>query len=160
MNTAPQTGEPSSGPVPLMQVAMSLLHELPGLVRDRLELMGLEVKRAAGVLVTMVLMVVAAAIMAMTAWALLWALLVSLMVLAGVLPWGALSIALAVNVAVAAVLLWQARLRWAQLDLPATRRHLSFTPSPRAGGPDPQSRPPAPNNHTTAPHGTQPAHGG
>ena len=143
---------------PLAQEALSLWRDLPGLLRDRLELMGLEVKRAARALVTMLVLSVAAALMAMTAWALLWALLVSLMVHLGLVQWGALLIAFAVNVVAAAVLVWRATLQWPQLDLPATRRHLSFTPSPRASMPDPLDAQPPTHPPTGSTHVPQPAH--
>ena len=158
MSASPDAAKAPPAPLPLIQQALSLWRDLPGLVGDRLELMGLEVRRAARALVTMLVLSVAAALMAMTAWALLWALLVSLMVHLGMVPWGALLIALSVNVVSAAVLVWQATLRWSQLDLPATRRHLSFGLPPRAAQPDPRASHPPPNSTTGSPHDPQPAH--
>jgi len=158
VSAPPAAEKAQTARLPLRQQALALLDDLPGLVRDRLELMGLEVKRAARALVIMLVLSVAAALMVMTAWALLWALLVSLMVQFGLPQWGALLVALAANLGAAAVLAWQATLRWPQLDLPATRRHLSFSPSPRASMPDPQRAQPPPNPITGTPHDPQPAH--
>lgn len=107
----------------------ALLKDLPGLVGDRVELLSLELQRAGRALAQIVALVVAAAILGVTAWLVLWAGLVGVMVAAG------LSLALALVVAFVLNLLavWLALRRLKRLlpllKLPATRRHLTLSPS-------------------------------
>ncbi len=101
-----------------------LLQDLPRLVSDRVELLLLELQRAARALMQVVALGVAVAILGVTAWLLLWTGAIRLLMLAGLSIDGALLVALAVN-GLGMVLAWR-RLRrlLPELSLPATRRHL------------------------------------
>lgn len=101
-----------------------LWDELPALVNDRIELLSLELQRAGVALVQIVVLIVAAAILLVTAWLVLWGAVVMALVGLG-LPMGwALLIVLLVNVAAAAWAGLRARRLLPALRLPATRRHL------------------------------------
>ena len=140
----PQTPPPGDdaaadpGATSLLGTVASLLRDLPGLVSDRLELLGLELKQAGAALAKILVFLVAAAFFAFTAWLLLWAGIVSLLVGFG-LYWGwAVLIALLLNLGAGAVALMQTKKLLPQLRLPATRRHLTLdglTPPP-ASHPD------------------------
>jgi len=159
VSPAPTGSDAGAAPLPLLEQAQALWRELPGLVSDRVELLVLELKRAGGALARMLVMGVAAILLAMTAWGLFWALVVSLLVQSGLALWGALFIALVVNAAAAAGLAWRLKALLPRLDLPATRRHLQFTPSPL-----PSTTPPPHNDRAPikppagASHDPQPAH--
>lgn len=115
----------------LFAQAQGLLRELPGLVSDRFELLSLELRRAGSALVKIVVLVLAAAILGITAWLVLWAALVGGLIVLGLHWSAALLVALLINlVAIAVALLWARRLL-PLLQMPATRRHLTPTPSPR-----------------------------
>lgn len=116
-------------PEPLLQVVRGLLRELPGLIGDRVELASLEMRRAGEALVRITVLVVAAAILGVTAWLALWAVLVALLVQFGLHPIVALLLAVVANLAVAVWAVLRARTMLRLLGLPATRRHLSFSPS-------------------------------
>jgi uncharacterized membrane protein YqjE len=122
--------------------------EVPGLLNDRVELLSLELQRAGNALVQIVVMTLAAAILGLTAWLVLWAALVMALVTAGLAPVWALAIALLVNLAAAAWAVKRARSLLPLLRLPATRRHLMISPSPtpRAGSTEapPHDRPDTP----------------
>lgn len=119
----------TAGPEPLLQVLRGLLHELPGLIGDRVELASLELRRAGEALVKISVLVVAAAILGVTAWLALWFLLVSLLAQLGLHPLAALALAIGLNLGVAAWAVLRARSLLRLLGLPATRRHLTFSPS-------------------------------
>lgn len=130
----PAAGAPArdpAAPEPLLQAVGGLLRELPGLIGDRVELASLELRRAGEALVRITMLVVAAAILGVTAWLAVWFLLASLLVQAGAHPLGALALAIVLNLGVAAWALRRARVLLSRLGLPATRRHLTFAaPSP------------------------------
>lgn len=112
----------------MFQALLDLLGELPGLISDRVELLALEVQRAAQSLARMMVLAVAAALMLSTAWLALWAGLAWGAIQAG-MPWGwALAAVIALN-AGAAFLAMRHALRLARLvALPATVRHLTVQP--------------------------------
>ena len=107
-----------------------LWKELPGLLNDRIELLSLELHRAGAALAKIVVLIVAAAILGVTAWLVLWAGLVMGLVGLGLHPAVALGVALLVNLAAAAWAVVRARSLLPLLRLPATRRHLMITPAP------------------------------
>lgn len=123
---------------------LQLLHELPGLVSDRVELLSLELQRAAQVLAQIVMLVVAAAILGVTAWLALWGGLLFAMIDTG-LHWAAASlIVLLVNLLACAAALARAQALAPRLQLPATRRHLGVAaPTPAAASSAPDERLPA-----------------
>lgn len=108
---------------------------LPGLLNDRIELLSLELQRAAAALAQTVLLIVVSGILGVTAWLLLWAVIVGALVDAGWNSALALSAAMGVNLAAAAWAALRARRLLPLLRLPATRRHLMIKPSsaPRPG---------------------------
>lgn len=121
----------------------ALLRELPGLLGDRVELLALELGRAASALARVVAWVMAIAILGVTAWLACCAGVVVALVEAG-WHW-ALALLPVVAVHLAAVAFAWSRVTrlLPQLSLPATRRHLTMRrPLPDAGAVDP------------APHGT------
>ena len=120
-----------------------LWRELPGLVGDRVELLALELQRAGRALAVIVMLVAVTALLAVTAWGLLWALVVSLLFQAGLPLWAALALALAASLAAAALALLAIRPQLPRLGMHATRRQLNFTPSPRPAA-ETAAVPPAP----------------
>ena len=104
----------------------ALLAALPGLVGDRLELLALELHRAGRSMVKIMALVLATAILGITAWlALCIGLALTLLALGLSWPLALLGVLL-VNLALAwAAVAWVRRLL-ANLGLPATRRHLVF----------------------------------
>ena len=110
----------------LLDLARSILRELPALIGDRVELLSLEMQRAGAALAQLAALAAAAAIFALTAWLALWGVLVGLLIAMG-LNWAfAHAIALAINLAAVAWALLRARSLARQLGLPATRRHLTL----------------------------------
>jgi len=110
----------------LVDLAQSILHELPALLGDRVELLSLELQRAGNALVKLTVLAAVAAIFALTAWLALWGTLVGLLI---ALDWpavGAYAAVLLVNAVAAAWALWRARRLFKLLGLPATRRHLQL----------------------------------
>jgi hypothetical protein len=125
----------------LLSALQALWRELPGLVSDRVELLSLELHRAGVALAQIVAMVVVAAILGVTAWLALWTGVVLALLAAG-LHW---AIALVVVLVVNVVSIWLAIARVKKLapllKLPATRRHLTITPSTEPKPVEPQARP-------------------
>ena len=120
----------------------SLVHELPGLISDRIELLSLELQRAGQVLAQIVTLIVAAAILAVTAWLALWGGVVVALISAG-LHWAAASlIVLVINLGACWWAVARARALAPRLHLPATRRHLTLSRPPTA------SKPTSPDEHT------------
>jgi hypothetical protein len=102
-----------------------MARDLPGLISDRVDLLALELQRAARVLAQIVALLVAAAILAVTAWLVLWAGIAVAMVQLG-LHWTlALLLALVLNAWAAWLALVRLRKLLLLLQLPATRRHLT-----------------------------------
>jgi uncharacterized membrane protein YqjE len=112
-----------------------LWEELPGLVSDRVELLSLELHRAGLALMRIVVLMIAASILGVTAWLALWSAAVMALVAAGLPPALALGCALLVNVAAAAWAVARARRLLPLLRLPATRRHLMIHPQRAVDGP-------------------------
>ena len=81
----------------LLQQLKALARELPGLVSDRVELLTLELQRAAQSLVQIVMLTVAIAILGVTVWFALWAALISLLVHGGLPLLAALLLTVAIN---------------------------------------------------------------
>jgi hypothetical protein len=125
-----------------------LWQELPGLVNDRVELFALELERAGGALARIVMLVVAAAILGVTAWLVLWGGVVMALVAAGIHMALALALALLANVIAALWALAYARRLIPLLRLPATRRHLMIGPAPTP----PPAREAPPHEHPQPGH--------
>ncbi|MBK1616519.1 hypothetical protein CKO44_24050 [Rubrivivax gelatinosus] len=116
------------------ETLQSVLAELPGLIGDRVELFALELQRAGRALAQIVALIVAAAVLGVTAWLALWAGITLALLEAG-LHWApALLLVLAANLAAALLALARVRSLLPQLALPGTRRHLvpgaARTPAP------------------------------
>ena len=147
-SAAPQTS--------MLQTLQGLWHELPGLISDRVDLLTLELRRASRALMQIMVLAVAATLLGVTAWLAMWAAVVGLLMIAG-LHWSlALLVVLVVNLGV----LWWAVARMRSLlpdlKLPATRRHLAFSPSPK-----PESAlhtAPASRAQATPPHASNTSH--
>jgi hypothetical protein len=109
----------------MLQPLLDLLSELPGLMSDRVQLLALEVRRAAQALARMVALAVAAALMLTTAWLAFWAGLAWAALQAG-LPWGAVVVVVVAVNALAAWLALRVAVQLARLvALPATVRQLT-----------------------------------
>ncbi len=115
-----------------------LVAALPHLVSDRLELLALELHRAGRGLVQITVLVLAAALLGITAWLTLCVGLVLAIVAAGGSWPLALLVMLLLNLSLAWAAMSRARLLISALGLPATRRHLSFG---AAAGVAPERRP-------------------
>ncbi|HEY6511496.1 MAG TPA: phage holin family protein [Burkholderiaceae bacterium] len=119
-------GAPPQGAAPdsLLDLARSILRELPALVGERVELLSLELQQAGAALARLVALAAAAAIFALTAWLALWGVVVGLLMALGA-HWAlAHAVALLINAAAAGWALVRARSMARLLGLPATRRHL------------------------------------
>ncbi len=113
--------------------------DVQGLVSDRVELLSLELQRAVQALVEIVALLVAVAILGVTAWLVLWGAIIRLLVSAGLPLAVALLLAIAVNLGVMVWAVLRVRRLLPRLSLPATRRHLMLSPDPR---PRPDATPP------------------
>lgn len=126
----------------LLNAAKGLWRELPGLVSDRVELLSLELQRAGLALLQIVVLVIAAAILGVTAWLLLCGGVAAFLVTQLDTPWWAAVLAVvASNVLLAWWAIGRVRGLLPLLQLPATRRRLMFSPSTAPAGP-PRHRPP------------------
>jgi ABC-type protease/lipase transport system fused ATPase/permease subunit len=130
----------------LLQTLKGLWQELPGLVSDRVELLSLELNRAGLALAQIAALVVAAAILGVTAWLALWGMVVALLVMAGLHWLVALGLALVANLLAAWWAVARARSLLPKLKLPATRRHLMLSPSTK---PPPVPPVPTPRHEPT-----------
>ena len=108
----------------------ALLHELPGLIGDRIELFTLELQRAGDALTRIVALVVAVTILGMTMWLMLWAALVAGLVAAELALAWALLAAFVLNALPAWWVVRRIRRLLPRVSLPATRRQLSFGAPP------------------------------
>jgi uncharacterized membrane protein YqjE len=134
--TTPETPAPD---LSLLKQLQALAGELPRLVSDRVELLSLELQRAAQSLVQVVALTVAIAILGVTVWLALWAALIGLLMMAAGLPLlAALALTIGINLVAIAVAVARVRRLLPRLQLPATRRHLTVPPDPR---PSPEIRP-------------------
>jgi hypothetical protein len=118
--------------VSLLDLVQSLLHEVPGLISDRVELLSLELGRAGAALAKIVALTVAVAIFGITAWAALWT-----GVVMGLLALGwhwalALGIVVLANAGAIVWAAFQMRQLAGLLKLPATRRHLTMRAAAQA----------------------------
>jgi uncharacterized membrane protein YqjE len=149
--TAADAAPSPTAPQSLLGTLKGLWQELPGLVSDRVELLSLELHRAGLALVQIAVLVVAAAILGVTAWLVLWGMVVALLVMAGLHWLAALGLALAANLLAAWWAVARARRLLPALKLPATRRHLMVSPSTKPP-PVPPVPPPRyePTDSTTA----------
>ena len=154
-----------AGPAPLLKALQGVWQDLPGLVSDRVELLALEVQQAGRALAQIAGLVVAVAVLAVTAWLLLWAGLVAGAVALGLhLAW-ALGLAMLLNGVAAALALVRMKSLSAVAQLPATRRHLRpaiLSPQPKPPAhtherPDPSPNPsPAPSARHPSTAASQP----
>lgn len=118
-----------AAPDSLLRTLASLGRELPGLVSDRVDLLALELTRMGRALSQLALMLIAVAVLSVTAWLVLWgAIVMGLLALGVPLGW-ALLVILLVNLGSVALLLARMRSLLPHLKLPATRRHLTLSPS-------------------------------
>jgi uncharacterized membrane protein YqjE len=116
----------SARPESMIDLVRDVLHDLPGLIGDRVELFSLELHRAGLALLKVLAMTVAAAILGVTAWLAVWSILVGLLMAAG-WHWAAANgLVVLINIAAAAYALVRARRLMSHLSLPATRQHLSL----------------------------------
>ena len=135
---------------PFLQAARSVLAELPALFSDRVHLLALESRRAGLALAQILMLVVGAAVLGVTAWLALWLGVAGLLIEIG-LGWGwALLIVLLLNVAAMALALLRVKKLASLLSLPATVRRLTVSPStqPRAPAHEPVTSQP-PRAHAT-----------
>jgi hypothetical protein len=121
---------PASGATaPPWQTLGTLLHELPGLVSDRVHLLSLEVKRAGVASAHIAVLAVLAAIMLSTAWLALWAGVIVGLMQVGAHWLFAFGLVLLLNVGGAAWALMRLKSLTPMLGLPATLRHLTLAPA-------------------------------
>jgi hypothetical protein len=146
----PPPGTPGAAareaPASLQRQLKDLWRELPGLVSDRVELLSLELQRAAQSLAEIVALIVGVAILGVTVWLVLWAALIALLVGAGLNVIWAMLLAIAVNGLVIVLALQRVRKLLPRLKLPGTRRHLMVSPDPTPQPPSedrPDDRPAA-----------------
>lgn len=111
-------------PASLHQQLRALWRELPGLLSDRVDLLSLELQRALQALVEIAALLVAVAILGVTAWLVLWGAIIGLLVAVGLPLAAALLLAIAVNAVVIVLAVARVRRLLPRLGLPATRRHL------------------------------------
>lgn len=128
----PPRGDERAAAVSLLGLVQSLLHEVPGLISDRVELLSLELGRAGEALAKIVALTVAVAILGITAWAALW---VGVVMGLLALDWHwalALGVVIVANVGAIVWAAFQMRRLAGLLKLPATRRHLTMRASVQA----------------------------
>ncbi len=131
---APLTGSaPAGAPAPpgsLLDTLQAVWSDLPGLVSDRVQLLALELRRAGQALARIVMLIVATAILGVTAWVAFWGSVVGALASLG-LHWAvALAAVCLVNLAGAVLAMARMRALAAWLQLPATLRHLTVHPAP------------------------------
>ena len=112
-------------PESLAEQLSTLVRELPGLFSDRVELLSLELQRAAIALAQIVALVVLIAILGMTVWLAMWGAVISALVAAGMAVGWALAGTLLVNLIAACWAGVCIRRLLPRVSLPATRRHLT-----------------------------------
>jgi len=119
---------PPPPPQGWLAALQSVLQELPGLVSDRVELFSLELVRAGRALAQILMLVVAAAVLAVTGWLALWAGITVALLEAGLHWAAALAVVLVLNLLAALLALRRVRGLMPLLRLPGTRRHLTLSP--------------------------------
>jgi hypothetical protein len=129
-NSSEPGGRESPPPATLVDALMGVLAELPGLLSDRVQLLSLELRRAGLALARIVLLLVATAILGVTAWVALWGAVVGGLSALG-MHWAlALLAVLLINLAAAALAVARMRALAGRLGLPATLRHLTLRTEP------------------------------
>jgi uncharacterized membrane protein YqjE len=119
-------GVSARGAESLIELVRGMLHDVPGLIGDRVELFSLELHRAGIALVKVLAMTVAAAILGVTAWLAMWSILVGLLMSAG-WHWAlANGLVALINLGAALWAVSRARGMMKLLSLPATRQHLTL----------------------------------
>jgi len=139
-------------PASMVNELQALWGLLPKLISDRVELLSLEMHRAGLALVQITMLVVAIAILGVTAWLVLWGGIVAGLVALGLHLALAFLVALTVNLGAVALAVVQVRRQLLLLNLPATRRHLMInsTPGPlQPGRNDAAEHDERPNPHAT-----------
>lgn len=129
--TGPPPPDAPAGGAGLMGQFQALWRALPGLVGDRIELLSLELQRAARALAQVVALLVMLTVLGVTTWLLVWAALVGLLIHLGLPSPVALLVAVIANLGVMLWAAWRIRRLLPSIALPATRRHLMPSPSPR-----------------------------
>lgn len=147
---APPTAADPPLPPGWLDTLQAVWQDLSGLVGDRVELLALELQRAGQALARIVALLVAAAILGVTAWLALWAGIAVALVELGLHWAAALAVVLALNAGVAWLATIRLRLLLPLLQLPATRRHLTLG-LPGHSKPPPEAPPPAGGGATTSP---------
>lgn len=104
----------------------TLWRDLQGLVADRVELLSLEVQRAGVAAAHILLWMVAASILGVTAWLALCGGVAMLLLEQGLHWSGVLLLVMLANLAAAWIAFGRAKALTPRLSLPATRRHLRF----------------------------------
>lgn len=136
----------------LIEQLQALWRELPGLVSDRVELLSLELQRAVQALAQIIALLVAVAVLGVTAWLMLWAAIIGLLITAGLPPAVALLVAIASNGLAIMLALQRVRGLLPKLKLPATRRHLMISPDPEPQAPPEEGRHELPAASQPVPH--------
>jgi hypothetical protein len=116
-----------------MNSAKAFKSELPGLWSDRVELFSLELHRAGLALAQVVMLVIAAAILGITAWLVVWGTIAAALTIFANLHWLlSLLIVFALNGVAALWAVSRIKRLLPLLRMPATLRHLKFSPSTTA----------------------------
>lgn len=120
----------------MTDVLQSLLADMPGMVAERAHLLALELRLARASLVQILMCVLAAALMASTAWMALWIATAAIVIQAG-LDWAwALAATMAVNAGLALWMGLRIRALLPRLTLPATLRRLTLQSAPEGAAPE------------------------
>lgn len=139
----------------LLDSLMGMWNDARGALSDRVELFSVELGGAVRAGGQILMLVVAAAVVGVTAWLAAWGVVVGVLVALGTPWWLALLIVLIVNLGAAVFALARARKLLPKLSLPATRRHLTLAPTPASA---PMAPPMAPDTRpaASAPPAVQP----
>ena len=117
----------------LVNSAKAFRRELPGLWSDRVELFSLELQRAGLALTQVVMLVIAAAILGVTAWLVFWGSVAAALTIFADLHWLlSLLIVFALNGVAALWAISRVKRLLPLLRMPATLRHLKFSSSTTA----------------------------
>ncbi|HEY6133911.1 MAG TPA: phage holin family protein [Rubrivivax sp.] len=119
---------PGDGALPLRRLLANLAGDLPGILSDRVHLLSLELQRAGIALAQMVALVVAIAVLAVTAWAAMWVGLAAALMAWGLHGGWVIAIVLGLNLGAALIATLKVRSLAALLGLPATVRQLTVAP--------------------------------
>lgn len=155
MQTSETGAEQANGAArePMLDAFKGIWRELPGLLSDRIELLSTELQRAGLALLHIVVLGMALSVLGITVWVMLWVLAVAGLAVLGLHWMAALSIGLAVQLALLAWAVHRVKALLPLLRLPATRRRLMFTPresAVKAAPPSDHAPRTAPPSHDTA----------